>query len=110
MGESEAQHGVLITFLYKFTLKILVKDKNARLKTELRYQGCSFPNKMSVKSEGLFWFPISSELLISFDAEDIPELFFMQTLSYNYNLTKGNPERKSCIKASWEDCLKYKCT
>lgn len=61
-GESEAQCGVLITFLFKFTLKILVKAKNARLKTQLHC--CSFPNKVSVNSEGLFWFSISSELLI----------------------------------------------
>lgn len=51
-------------FLFKFTLKILVKYKNARLKTQLHYQGCSFPNKMTVDFEGLFQFSVSSELLI----------------------------------------------
>lgn len=62
VGESEAQCGVLITFLYKFPLKILVKDKNARLKPQLHC--CSYPDKVSVNFEGLFWFSISSELLI----------------------------------------------
>lgn len=38
------------------------QGQKSQIKNNLHYQGCSFPNRMSVNFEGLFQFSVSSEL------------------------------------------------